>query len=533
MAKLKGARKFIAAMAPVASIAAATGMTPQLADVPTKAIQQYRTYQQPVVFDHTTKSVILHWSRQIGKSHTLAGWSVHRLLKQLQTHDSWLVTVLSNSRKNGAELLLKVHDVCRKLDQAFTETGNREQLDQLTGIPEDVKLSMMHYEVRLEVGGRVGRILVLAANPDTARGFSGDLILDEFAFHKDSAAIWDAAEPIISANPEFLLRISSTGNGRRNMFYRLIASGDLPYYRVRRSEAHALGEVKIYSLKNNKELTPAQARAEAKDKRSYDQNYECEFNDEATALLTAELIQAASREGIPVDEQSWSSASIARMAACKGLLFAGQDVGRNRDLSVQTVLEKIGQSLRVVGMLRMENKRLPAQQAELNRVLELPQFRRIEIDMTGLGTGLVEYAQDHRLGGFSRVAGVNFASTEPLTKRIMAEGRKAETARVTEIMATEMLGVFEDKRIEIPNDNDLFDDLRKPEKLTSPGGRVSIAAVRDDSGHADHFWSIALAIRASTRRGAPPPPPRRNLREGAGARAGRAYRSRSNRSLPG
>ncbi|MDB6068139.1 MAG: hypothetical protein JWR26_4347, partial [Pedosphaera sp.] len=36
------------------------------------------------------------------------------------------------------------------------------------------------------------------------------MILDEFAFHEDSAAIWEAAEPILSSNPDFLCRIAST-----------------------------------------------------------------------------------------------------------------------------------------------------------------------------------------------------------------------------------------------------------------------------------------------------------------------------------
>ncbi|HXA44027.1 MAG TPA: hypothetical protein VNZ25_00855, partial [Candidatus Angelobacter sp.] len=39
--------------------------------------------------------------------------------------------------------------------------------------------------------------------------------------------------------------------------------------------------------------------------------------------------------------------------------------------------------------------------------------------------------------------------------------------------------------------------VRKPEKVTSPGGRVSIAATRTEAGHADHFWALALAIRAA------------------------------------
>jgi len=392
--------------------------------------------------------------------------------------------------------------------------SNNEALDQRTDISEDMKYDMMRGEVRITVEGQVGRILVLAANPRTARGFSGDLILDEFAFHENSQAIWEAAEPIISSNPDFLCRIASTGNGKRNMFYQLISEGRIPYYRVRRSDAWASREIKIYSAVTGKEITPTQARAEASDKRAYDQNYECMFNDENSALLTQELINAAQREGVLIENQEWSEATLIRLATQTiGDLYLGQDVGRNRDLSVQTVTEKIGQAYRIVAMLRMENMRLPAQRQQLKRIATLPKFKRGEIDMTGIGLGLFEFAQDESSRTWGRkIFGVNFGSSEPISKRLKADGKKGEKARVTEIMATDMLGVFEDRRIEIPMDPTLRDSLRKPEKIVSPGGRVSIAATRDDAGHADEFWSVALSIRASLQKGAPPLPPKATQR---------------------
>jgi phage FluMu gp28-like protein len=114
--------------------------------------------------------------------------------------------------------------------------------------------------------------------------------------------------------------------------------------------------------------------------------------------------------------------------------------------------------------------------------------------MTGLGLGLCEYTQEKF--GSSRICGINFSSTVPMSSKIRLQGRKGETVRVTESMATEMLQVYEDRTIWQPFDPELRDDLRKPEKQVSPGGRVSIAAERDEAGHADHFWSMALAIEA-------------------------------------
>lgn len=487
------------------------------AQIVNEALVRFRSYQHPVFMDRASGILILHWSRQIGKSYTLAAWAVDRLLTQLQKNSSWLVTVLSNSRDNGAEFVLKCQEVCNKLGMVLAPRARAigdAMVYNAQDDSADLKYENMRMEVRviLTVDGqeRVGRIKVLAANPRTARGFSGDLILDEFAFHEDSNAIWEAAEPILSANPEFLCRIASTGNGKHNMFYRMAACGaDAPkdgtfvesisgfkVCRVARSEAWKQG-VKIYNLKDRTPITPEQARATALDKRAYDQNYELMFNDENMALLTHELIQQAEREGIPIDEQQWSPVSMARMWRAEGELSLGGDIGRNRDITVFAVLEKVGQTKRIIALLRMAGTRLPAQQVQLDLVCALPKFRKACIDMTGIGLGLVEYAQEK--WGDYKVQGVNFSTTEPINDKIRAEGRRTETAKVTEIMATDLLAVFEDKSIEIcvELDADGRDDLRKPEKITSPGGRVSIAAVRDGAGHADHFWAFALAIRAA------------------------------------
>ena len=188
---------------------------------------------------------------------------------------------------------------------------------------------------------------------------------------------------------------------------------------------------------------------------------------------------------------------MARLWRSEGELYFGLDVGRNRDLSFLPVLEKIGQSRRVIAALRMQGMRLPAQQVQLDLVCGLPKFRRGCIDMTGIGLGLCEYAQD--TWDEHRIHGVNFSSTEPMDDLIRSEGRKGETVRVTEKMAVHLLKAFEDRAIEfhVELDGDARDDLRKPEKITSPGGRVSIAAVRDSAGHADHFWGLCLGWRAS------------------------------------
>jgi phage FluMu gp28-like protein len=573
---------------------------------------EMRLYQEEIFMDQSTGIVVLHWARQIGKSYVLAAWCVVRLL----TRPGRLVTVLSNSRENGAEFVQKCAEICRLTETKF------QTADQSPGLD----FQDMRYEVRIRIAGMVGRIKVLAANPRTARGFSGDLILDEFAFHEDSAAIWEAAEPILASHPDYLCRIASTGNGRHNMFHRIVAGrsearivdgcmvdgGVLPHgqggelddsesrmddgekagdvsggtafprghhtapetgvlpgasqgideampsramyvssegfvvSRVSRTMAHGMG-VQIFDMRTRLPITPAEARAQALNPRAYDQNYECAFADENMTLLSHELISAAERDGVglicdtdwPTSVLEWMGDRLGRRENGKtgrredevlahghhgeeefkcaiaetewgrfepvmdekltGRLYVGFDVGRKSDLSVITVVERVGSQFLVRGILRMRNMRLPDQQLRLGEICGLRNFHRAAIDMTGLGLGLFEYAQKEY--GISRIHGINFAETVPASRSIRRDGCKRERVRVTEAMATELLRLYEDRRIQHPREAQLREDLRKPERVTSPGGRVSIAATRDEAGHADHFWSLALAIEAAGKSG--------------------------------
>jgi phage FluMu gp28-like protein len=449
-----------------------------------KSLLKFRQYQEPV-FRSKLGMLVLHWSRQIGKSFTLAAWAVRRLID----NPGRLVTVLSNSKSNGQEFILKASEVCNLLRTAF------ETVD----LSSDDRIENMRMEIRITIKGKVGRIIVLAANPRTARGFSGDLILDEFAFHEDSAAIWDAAEPIISSNPDYLCRIASTGNGRFNMFYQM-ANESSPYTisRIRRSEAYRMG-VKIYDPATRAELSPDEARAGALDKASYDQNYECAFNDENMALLTQGLISACEYSGdwrteCFICSQDWSNNATEFLRACAGPLCVGLDVGRTRDITVITVGERIGGVILTRAILRISAMRLPQQLERLRPILRMPNFGRLSGDATGLGLGLLEFAQEEC--GAYRVEAVQFASREKRSVRGIEQG---DSALVTELMALDLLDVFESRAIRIPCEGALRDSLRKPERIQNASG-VRIAATRDEAGHADEFWSIALMIRALSSR---------------------------------
>ena len=288
--------------------------------------------------------------------------------------------------------------------------------------------------------------------------------------------------------------MASTGNGTGNMFYRMATEGFFKVSRVRRSDAWKMG-VKIYDAKTRKPITPDEARAQALDKAAYDQNYECAFASESGSLLTWAMINEATlgRSDTDIFEDALPDGYLDKLGVSVSL-FLGMDVAATHDYTVIALLRIDGPLIFVVAWVRIRGARLPAQKAVLRPLLADRRVKRAAIDSTGIGLGLVQDMEDEFPG---KVEGVNFATTEPISPRLMAEGRKSPTARVTEIMATELAAAHEDKRISYPCDAVMRDDLRKPHKVRSASGRVSIAAESTQTGHADHFWALALGLRAA------------------------------------
>jgi len=62
-------------------------------------------------------------------------------------------------------------------------------------------------------------MIFLPANPDTARGYTGNVLADEFASHKKAKEIYAAVYPSITRG--YSMEIGSTCRGESGMFYEL------------------------------------------------------------------------------------------------------------------------------------------------------------------------------------------------------------------------------------------------------------------------------------------------------------------------
>jgi len=513
-----------------------------------------RTYQLPV-FLYDGKLLIAEFARQDGKSFTLANWAVKRLMqklaqsKKVKTSDSskkaydWSIFVISNSRTNGIEFGQKVSEVMEAVRVADAEIRSSGTLDTesdpelaASGDLPPVEVEDFFLRMEIRIGNRIGRILILAASPRTARGFSGDLVLDEFAFHEHAERIWEAAEPIISSNPEFQVRIASTHNTPNCLFNRMIRDGNYPVASITFSKAWRMGrgdmdEIQAFrerwmridpancerwwqqtggkpqpqdrrsciSIKrmgpdgSGIEITPEEREAEAIDKATYRKNYENEPNDGTNnPILSWDVIRrCATAPAFEPDKNGWDEGTLERIRRTSGDILVGQDFARQGDLSVVSLM-LVGGRIRHIARLEMRDVSSPEQRRQMERLIKALAHRckRVCIDMTGNGTGLAEELAD-RYG--SLILPVHFGRSVELDEALRLDGDKRGTMPIPERMAIDLARAFDDGLIEIPDDPLLLDDLRKPYRVQS-GNRVSIAAAKTAEGHADRFWSIALAL---------------------------------------
>jgi phage FluMu gp28-like protein len=301
------------------------------------------------------------------------------------------------------------------------------------------------------------RITALPANPDTARGFSANVFLDEFAFHQNSREIWRALFPVISAG--WKLRVVSTPNGKGNMFYDLMSGADDGWSR------HV---VDIYqAVADGLPRDIDELRAGIRDADAWAQEYELKWLDEASAWLPYELISA-------VEHPDAGRPELYQGGPC----FLGNDIGRRRDLWAAWVLEQVGDVLWTREVRTRRRATFRAQDAAMDELFTRYVVARGCMDQTGMGEKPVEDAQ--RRYGASRVEGVLFTGPAKL------------------VLATAGKEAFEDRRIRIPEgDVDLRADLHSLRKAATATGAPRFVVEDEAADHADRAWSCFLAVHAA------------------------------------
>jgi len=390
---------------------------------------------------------------------------------------------LSRGERQSKELISQAKTHAKAIGAAISELESTFKGD-------DAEYKML--EIVFPNGSR---IIGLPANPDTARGWSGNILLDEFALHKDSRAIWRALFPTITRG--YKIRIVSTPFGKKNKFYELCTE-DNAYSKHLVPITRAIQEGLVLKDENGKPTTVEALKKAFGDDEGWAQEYDVEFIDEATAFLTYELIATVESDEVemvpdwirPViadAEEAYKIYKKTKVAPppmknypeIDGEIFLGFDVARRRDLSVIWVDEYKNNIAWTRAVIELKKAAFFIQRRIMFYLLAHPKTRRTCIDRTGLGENIAEDAID--MYGESKVEGIDFT---PANKEAMATGLKKN---------------FEDLQSRIPMSQAIRNSFHSVKKYETSTGHFRFDADKtEETGHADHFWAKALATQAAS-----------------------------------
>jgi phage FluMu gp28-like protein len=410
-------------------------------DAPAAALPLYpyqrRWIQDPARFKEG------RWARQTGKSFGCAAGIV--LESRMHDKNTWVC--ISSGERQVKEFMDKVALHSRVTGQALSWYEKAYGFQSEDGRREEYKVT--------ECGLRNGsRILGVPANPDTARGYSANVYLDEFSVHRNSRELWAAVFPIVSRGG-YRLWVTYTPKGKQNKAYELS-----------RNEMFSHHVLDIHqAVRQGCPHDIAVLRQAIDEPDLWAQEYEVRFLDEATAFITYDMINEVE-----------SDAAGRRDLFTGGPVYAGMDIGRRRDLTVIWVLEGLGDVLWTREVVAMRRASFSAQEDEVARVFREYRPVRFCMDQTGMGEKFVEDVQ--RSQGAS-VEGVLFSAPVKLD------------------LANTLRRRFEDRLLRIPADRDIREDIHSVKKTVTAAGNVRFDAERTANAHADRFWALALAVHAA------------------------------------
>ncbi len=397
-------------------------------------------YQLEWIKDNSRFKIWLK-ARQIGASFVASLEAVLDCVERPAT--TWIF--LSAGETQAKELVEKAAMHCRALNIVT-------QIIEIDFVISDEKIKLLRIDFP-----NGSRIIGLPANPSTARSFAGNVLLDEFAHHRDARAIYKALTPSVTRG--YKIRVISTPAGRRGKFYELWTHNN----------AYSKHKTDIYKARAmGLEIDIDELREAIDDEDAWLEEYCCEFLSDAESYIPIELITNC--------ESVDATKELPDGFEPRGLCYLGVDIARRRDLTIIYIVELLG-DVHWTRMIReLQRTQFRLQREAIEEVLPLVQ--RCAIDSSGLG---MQLAEELSLKYGPRVEPVEF------------------NLKVKEDLAVRVKRKFEERQIRIPDDRSLRADINSVKKYTTIAGHVRFDAERTDQGHADRFWALALALYAADR----------------------------------
>ena len=430
---------------------------------------QLRASQQRWIDDRSRFKLAVKAAR-IGFSYATG---VDHILRRLENQGS-TTTVLSASQSQSIEFV----QVCQKNIQAIGAVAQVYDERWKDDIGEtDFTVQRIQF-------ANGSRIMALAANPRTARGYPGDAVLDEYAHHQDSYAIWAAVFRQVALGNR--LDALSTPNGEQGKFYDLakdlgLTDGVAPSINPVRKGPWSGHWIDVHrAVAEGVPINIEEMREGIKDQDTFAQEFLCVFLKATGAWLPIELIQQAEDSGATVD---WPAGYVSR-----GALYGGIDVARDHDQTVLWLVERIGDIRMTRMVMPLHAVSFPKQYDALDPWARL--CTRTAIDSTGMGIALYDLLNQTNGG---RVMGVSFGGTNDNGVRMKVD------------LAVRFKRILENSHFRLPYDPQIWIELQSVKReATATGVRFDAPRIEMESAvaggakqkryaHADRFWAAALA----------------------------------------
>lgn len=431
-------------------------------------VQFLKPYQEAVYKDDAR---FIAWiaGRQIGKSFTGAMRAV-RLAELRPKHD---FLIASPSERQSLEAVEK----CKQHIEAFSAVKIAEEI-----VERDHSGALMKSNTIIFENG--SRIIAVPGKPDTVRGFTADIWMDEFAFFEDPAATWKAIFPSIS-NPlkglktAFLTSTPNGKSGRGKRFYDIVtAKGSIdpanekPHYKAAEWSIHRTP----ITLAAPYLGTDVEAlRRAADDEETWAQEFMAEFIDASNVLLPYDIIAKC--------ESFEASIDPADLLQRPGEFYAGIDFGRISDPTVCWIYERVGDVLWTRAVILFKNTNTVDQFEYLKPYIA--KCARVSVDYTGPGVGFGDMCE--KAFGIYDPAKHLFGKIDKCTFSVSFKCDIFPKLRTA----------FDGMRLRIPVDVDIREDLHEMQQVIKDG-KYNYTAKRTSEGHSDRCTAAALGLRAAS-----------------------------------
>lgn len=416
-----------------------------------KKIELY-PYQKKFLKDPSSFRFV-NKSRRVGMTQTIAWESLYRALNYPNT---W-VAIVSVSDRVAKDVMSYVYDafyshieVMKELDPAYVEKHLR------VGVKTKSDLRFPATNSRIES---------LPNNPRSVRGKTiTDLYLDEFAHYQDAEAMYSAILPSISLDRGTLssrVTFISTPLAKVGPFYKFWANRDkheyrhISYQKIHWKECPGLKK-KIGLIKRSM------------DEDQYRREYCNQFIDELLSALPFNEIKACINHNL-VDNQD--------IQKTKNPVYVGIDYGKVRDSTVIMVLE-IDDKKYIIRHIKefKPSKGNPNSYKEAAEYIIRNHTRwnpnKIIVDLQGPGQGTIEDLKE--LGS-------------------LVKGESLSTQFKDKIFS-HLKRLFLDRKIEIPDNETLINQLHAIEKRTTETGMTRYThPTKGLIKHDDYVWAMCLA----------------------------------------